>query len=40
MVHDRKDLNNCVNFGELFNFSEFPFLNLVNEDNYMDLLRS
>ena len=29
-----------MNFGKLFNFSEFPFYNLLDEDNYMDLVRS
>lgn len=40
ILHDRKNFNNCVNFGKLFNVYEFPCPNLVNEDHYVDLGRS
>lgn len=40
MLYDRENLNNWVSFAELFNFSEFSFPSLLNEDNHMDLVRS
>lgn len=29
-----------MTFGKLFNFSEFLYPSLLNEDSYMDLVRS